>query len=65
LIKLALRFINKGFSLPSGLGVWVKLIAFMVFRKITEAKEVSFGQPFKLDNFLSVFSVESYIFENN
>jgi hypothetical protein len=64
LIKLASRFINKGFSLPSGLGVWVKLIAFTFFRKITEAKELSFGQPFKIDDFLSVFSEESYIFEN-
>lgn len=64
-IKLASRFIKKGFSLPSGLGVCVKNIAFTVFRKVIEAKEVSFGQIFKLDNFLSVFSEESYIFENN
>jgi hypothetical protein len=35
------------------------------FPKIPDAKEGSFGQPFKLDNFLSVFSEESYIFENN
>jgi hypothetical protein len=52
LIKLALRFIKKGFSLPSGLGNCAKNIAFTVFRKITETKEVSFWQPFKLDNFL-------------
>jgi hypothetical protein len=42
-----------------------KKTVFTFFRKIIEAKEVSFGQPFKLDNFLSVFSEESYIFENN
>jgi hypothetical protein len=51
--------------LLSGLGVWVKLIAFTVFRNSAEVKEVSFGQPFKLDDFLSVFSEESYIFGNN
>ena len=41
----------------------LKKIVFTFFRNITETKEVSFGQPFKLDNFLSVFSEESYIFE--
>jgi hypothetical protein len=64
LIKLASRFINKGFSLPSGLGVWVKLIAFTFFRKITEAKELSFEKNRQLNISLSVFSEESYIFEN-
>jgi hypothetical protein len=63
LIKLASRFINKGFSLPSGLGHWCqKKTAFTVFRKILDTKEGSFEQLFKLDNFLSVFSEESYIF---
>lgn len=43
----------------------LKNTAFTAFRKIPESKGVSFGQPFKLDDFLSVFSEESYIFENN
>ncbi len=51
--------------LPSGLGYWcIKKTAFTVFRKIFDLKELIFGQPFKLDNFLSVFSEEIYIFEN-
>ncbi|MBG6186006.1 hypothetical protein [Flavobacterium sp. CAN_S2] len=56
---------EKGCRFYQGYGICVKITAFTVFLKITEAKEVSFGQPFKLDNFLSVFSEESYIFENN
>ena len=65
LIKLASRFIKKGFSLPSGLGHLCKKTAFTVFRKNTEAKGVSFGWRFKIEMFLSVFSEESYIFEIN
>jgi hypothetical protein len=64
LIKLASRFINKGFSLPSGLGVWVKIIAFTVFRKIPKIKGLTFERKRQLNMFLSVFSVFSYIFEN-
>ncbi|MDO8316979.1 MAG: hypothetical protein Q7T12_05595 [Flavobacterium sp.] len=63
-IKLASRFIKKGFSLPSGLGVWVKIIAFTYFRKTTETKEVSFEMKKQLNISLSVFSEESYIFGN-
>jgi hypothetical protein len=65
LIKLASRFINKGFSLPSGLGYWcIKKTAFTVFRKIPNAKELTFEKKRQLSVFLSVFSVEIYIFEN-
>jgi hypothetical protein len=41
-----------------------KKTAFTFFRKINEAKKVTFGQKFKLDDILSVFSEEGYIFEN-
>ena len=51
--------------LPSGLGVWVKIIAFTVFRKIPNAKELTFENERHFNVFLSVFSVLSYIFENN
>ncbi len=49
--------------LLSGLGHLCKKTAFTVFRKNTEAKGVSFGWRFKIEMFLSVFSVESYIFK--
>jgi hypothetical protein len=34
---------RKRMPFLSGLGVWVKLIEFTVFRKIIDSKEVSFG----------------------
>jgi len=65
LIKLASRFIKKGFSLPSGLKKKLqKKHPFTVSRKIPKTKEVTFENDIKSIVFLSVFSVLSYIFEN-
>jgi hypothetical protein len=54
----------KDFPFHQGYGVCIKIIAFTVFLNITERKEVSFELIFKLEDFSSVFSEESYIFGN-